>query len=177
MWDKVVDDNLNAFEFITDHYETQEICDKAVDDYSVALEFGPHQYKTQEMCRKTITKYYFALKYCSDKYITQKKCDEAVDNFLLTLNFVPDWFVTSEMIKKLFTALFADENILYFDDDLGIDLDLDLVVFNCNETGILNKDLSCINLDDNNFDEDYPCTIIHVRPLPWYAKFEKLKEL
>ena len=43
--------------------------------------------------------------------------------------------------------------------------------------GILNKDLSCINLDDSNFDEDYPCTTIHVRPLPWYAKFEKLKEL
>ena len=174
MWDKVVDDNLNPFEFITDHYETQEICDKAVDDYSVALEFGPNQYKTQEMCHKTITKYYFVLTYCPDKYITQKKCD---DNFPLTLSFVPDWFVTSEMIKKLFTALFADENILYYDEDLGIDLDLDLVVFNCNETGILNKDRSCINLDDNNFDEDDPYTIIHVRPLPWYAKFEKPKEL
>ena len=38
-------------------------------------------------------------------------CDEAVDNFLPTLNFVPDWFVTIKIIKKLFTALYADENI------------------------------------------------------------------
>ena len=43
-------------------------------------------------------------------------CDKAVDDFLPTLNFVPDWFVTSKMIKKLFTALHADENILYFDE-------------------------------------------------------------
>ena len=39
-------------------------------------------------------------------------CDEAVDNCLAALKFVPDWFVTSEMIKKLFTDLYADENIL-----------------------------------------------------------------
>ena len=52
------------------------------------------------------------LKYCPDKYITQNMCDEAVHDFLPTSNFVPDWFVTSKIIKKLFTALFADENIL-----------------------------------------------------------------
>ena len=51
------------------------------------------------------------LKYCPDKYITQKMCDEAVDDFLPTLNFAPDWFVTCKMIKKLFTALYADENM------------------------------------------------------------------
>ena len=38
-------------------------------------------------------------------------CDEAVDNFLPTLNFVLDWFVTIKIIKKLSTALYADENI------------------------------------------------------------------
>ena len=52
------------------------------------------------------------LKYCPDKYITQNMCDEPADDFLPTSNFVPDWFVTSKIIKKLFTALFADENIL-----------------------------------------------------------------
>ena len=46
-------------------------------------------------------------------------CDETVDDFLPTLYFVPDWFVTSKMIKKLFTALYANENILYFDKDSG----------------------------------------------------------
>ena len=42
-------------------------------------------------------------------------CDEDADDFLPTLNFVPYQFVTSKMIKKFFTALYPDENILNFD--------------------------------------------------------------
>ena len=57
------------------------------------------------------------------------------------------------MIKKLFTDLYADENILYFDDNFGN------VLFNCNQMGILNINLNNINLD-NNFDEDDPDTIL-----------------
>ena len=41
-------------------------------------------------------------------------CDEAVDDSLAGLKLIPDWFVTSKMIKKRLTALYADENILYF---------------------------------------------------------------
>ena len=41
-------------------------------------------------------------------------CDEAVHDSLATLKRLPDWFVTIEMIKKVFTVLYADENILYF---------------------------------------------------------------
>ena len=41
-------------------------------------------------------------------------CDKAVDDCPAALKFVPDWFVTTKMIKILFTALCADENILYF---------------------------------------------------------------
>ena len=51
------------------------------------------------------------------------------------------------MIKKLYTALYADENVFYFNEDS------DNIVFSCNEMGILNIDLNNINLD-NNFDED-----------------------
>ena len=61
------------------------------------------------------------------------------------MKLIPDWFVTSKMIKKRFTALCADENILYFNEDSGD------AVFNCNETGILNIDLNNISLD-NDFD-------------------------
>ena len=46
-------------------------------------------------------------------------CDEALDDFLPTLKFAPDWFVTSKIIKKLFTDLYADEIVLYFDADFG----------------------------------------------------------
>ena len=122
------------------------------------------------MCDKIISENPFMLKYCPDEYITQKMCDKAVDDFLPTLDFVPDWFVTNKMIKKLFTALYADENILYFDKDFGN------AVFNCDEMGILNIDLININLD-NNFDEDDPVTIIYVRLLAWHIKFQKHEAL
>ena len=89
-------------------------------------------------------------------------CDEADDGSLAALKLIPDWFVTSKMIKKLFTALHADENTLYFNEDSG-------VAFSCNEMDILNIDLNDINLD-NNFDEDDPDTIISflIRLLAWH---------
>ena len=74
------------------------------------------------------------------------------------------------MIKTLFTALYEDENILYFNKDFAN------IVFSCNEMGILNIDLNNINLD-NNFDEDDPDTIIFIRLLAWHVKFEKRKAL
>ena len=86
-------------------------------------------------------------------------CDKAVDVCLAALKFVPDWFVTSKMIKILFTALYADENILYINEDSGN------VVFICNGMGILNIDLNNINLDDSNYNEDDGDTIILVRLL------------
>ena len=80
-------------------------------------------------------------------------CDEAVDDSLAKLKLIPDWFVTSKMIKKRFAALYADENILYFNKDSGN------VAFSCNEMGILNINLNKINLD-KNFDEDDPDSTI-----------------
>ena len=43
--------------------------------------------------------------------------------------------------------------------------------------GILSIDLNNINLDDTNYDEDDPETIIHVRLLAWHSKFENCKAL
>ena len=72
-------------------------------------------------------------------------------------------------LKNLFTVLYADENILYFNEDSGD------AVFNYNEMGIFNNDLNNVNLDDN-FDEEDPNTIILIRLLAWHTKFEKRKE-
>ena len=88
-------------------------------------------------------------------------CDEAVNDSLAAFKLVPDWFVTSKTIKKLFTALYADENILCFNEDSGN------VVFFCNEMGILIIDLNNMKLD-NNFYEDDSDTIILVRLLIWH---------
>ena len=62
-------------------------------------------------------------------------CGEPVVDCLTALKVFPDWFVTSKMIKKLFTILYIDDNILYFNEDSGN------VVFSCNEMDIHNIDL------------------------------------
>ena len=94
-------------------------------------------------------------------------CDEAIDDSLASLKLI--WLV-DWLIKKLQTALYADENILHFNEDSGD------TVFSCNEMRILSIYLNNINLD-NNFDEDDPDTIILVRLLAWHIKFEKRRTL
>ena len=122
------------------------------------------------MCDTVFSEDPFFIVYCPDKYKTQRMCDETVDDSLAALKLIPDWFVTSKMIKKLFNVLYANENILYFNEDFGN------VVFSFNEKGILNIDLNNINLD-NNFDEDDPDIIILIRLLAWHIKLEKCKVL
>ena len=73
------------------------------------------------------------------------------------------------MIKKLLTALYADDNILYFSEDSGN------VIFSCNEMDNVRVDLNNINLDDTYYDQDDLETIIHVRVLVSHSKFEKCK--
>ena len=65
------------------------------------------------------------------------------------------------MIKEPFTALYADESILYFNENSGN------TVFSCNEMSILNIDLNNISLD-NTFDEDDLDTVILIRLLLVY---------
>ena len=67
--------------------------------------------------------------------------------------------------------MYADENLLYFNEDSGN------VVFSCNKIDILNIDLNNINLDDTNYLEDDPDTIILIRLLAWHINFEKRKSL
>ena len=71
-------------------------------------------------------------------------CNKVVDDCLVALKFVPDWVVADKMIKKLSTALYTNENILYFNEDSGN------ITFICNGIGILNIDLNNINLEDTN---------------------------
>ena len=105
------------------------------------------------MCYRVVSGDPLLIVYCLDQYKTQRICDEAVDNSLAALKLVSNSFVAGKMIKKVFTALSADENILCFNEDSGN------VIFNCNQMGILSIDLNNINLD-NDFDEDNPDAII-----------------
>ena len=69
------------------------------------------------MCGRVVSEDSFLTVYCPHKYKTQRMCDKAVDDFLAALKLIPDWFATSKMIKELYTALYADGNILYFNED------------------------------------------------------------
>ena len=64
---------------------------------------------------------------------------------------------TSKMIRKLFTALYADDNIPNFNEN-SVN-----AVFSCIGMCILNIDLSNIILDDTNYDEDDHEAIIPVK--------------
>ena len=96
----------------------------------------------------------------------KKMCEEP--DSVAALKFTPDWFVTSKMIKKLYTALYADYGLLFFDDESGN------ATFYCNEIDIFSVNLNNIDLD-NNFDGDDPDTIIPIVLLAWHSKFKKLK--
>ena len=67
-------------------------------------------------------------------------CDEAVNDSLASLKFIPDLVVTNKIIKKLYTALYADEALLFFDEYSGD------VTFCCDEMGILRVNLNNISL-------------------------------
>ena len=96
-------------------------------------------------------------------------CNEANDDCLAAVKLVTDWFVICKVIKKLLTALYADDSIFYFNDDSG-----DITPY-CNKMGILSVDLNIINLHNTNYDENDPETIFHVRRLAWHIKFRKHK--
>ena len=70
--------------------------------------------------------------YCPDKYITQRICDKAVDDSLASFKLILNWFITSKIIKKPYAGLYADGNMLYFDEDSNN------FVFNYNVISILN---------------------------------------
>ena len=72
-----------------------------------------------------------------------------------------------KLLKNLFTALHADEKILYFNEDSGI------AVFSFHEIGFLNIDLNNISLDDTNYKENDSDTFILARLFAWHIKFEE----
>ena len=61
------------------------------------------------------------LKYCPNRYKSQTMCNEVVDDCLGALKFIPDWFVTSKVLEKFHSALLANDDILFFDEDFSKD--------------------------------------------------------
>ena len=97
--------------------------------------------------------------------------DKAVDVFSPTVEFVPDWFVTRKMIKNLNDDLLSNDDIIFSNEDPNS------VTLLSDEMGCLSVDRNNINLDDVNFDEEDPETIIHDRLLAWCNRFKHEKHL
>ena len=116
------------------------------------------------MCDKSFFEDPFMLKYCLDRYKTQEMCDAAFDDFLPALNLFPIGLLQVRWLK-IFIVFHSQMMIYSF-------LMKVLVISNflVNEIGILSVDLNNNNLDDNNFYEDDPETIIHVRLMAWYNR-------
>ena len=109
------------------------------------------------MCDEAVSKKPKTLNYCPDSYKIQEMCDKSADNFLPKLKFISDWFVKSTIMKNIYHALFADDDILFSDEDS------DNIPFSSDELGILREDLNNISIDDTNFYEDDPKTISYAR--------------
>ena len=105
-----------------------------------------------------------------DKDKTQIIYDKAVDDYLAALKLIPYCPVISKVIKKTLYCVVRTRWFTLF-DEYSAD-----VTFGCDEMGILNVNLGNINLD-NNFDEDEPDTIIHIRHLVLHSRFKKRKAL
>ena len=76
------------------------------------------------------------------------------------------------MLEKFNKALLTNDDILFFNEVFN------KVTFNANQRHIVAVDLDKINLvNDNNFDENDPGIIIHVRLLVWHSQFKKCKAL
>ena len=133
MCDKAVDTHLTTIKYVLECSKAHEMCNNAV-HRCFLFDSIPDQYKTEEICFFIS---FFLIVYCPVEYMTQRMCVEAVDDFLAALNLIPDRFVTSTSIEKLYTALYADQNILCFNEDSGD------AVFFYNEMGFF-----CIDFDN-----------------------------
>ena len=119
------------------------------------------------MCNKAVSEDPFMLKSCHDRFKTNK----ADDDFPSAIKFVPDWFVTSKITKKVQSALFGDDHVLFFDENSGN------VTFSIYEIDIVSMDLNNIDLDDVNFDGNNPENIIHVRLMAWHNNLNNTKHI
>ena len=110
MYDKAVSTYASTINLFSECIMIQEMCDKEVNVF--LFDSIPDQYKIHKMCDRVSSEDLFLIVHCPNKYKTQRMCDVALDDPLAALQLIPDWVVPSKMIKILFIALYADENIL-----------------------------------------------------------------
>ena len=96
-------------------------------------------------------------------------CGEAVHACLPALKFVPDWFVLNKMLEKLRSASFSNSDI-----DLN-KINSDVIIFFSGCMDLVTIDLNKINIDDDNFDEDNPKSIVPFKLMAWRNRYKQRK--
>ena len=81
--------------------------------------------------------------YSPNLYKSQIMCNKAADNFLTALKFISDWFVTSKILKNFDNSLYANDDILSYNENF------DKVTFIVNQRHILAADLDKISLGND----------------------------
>ena len=87
----------------------------------------------------------------------------------LDSQFAPNWFVMNKLPDKLDNVEFCNDGI-----DLP-DIDSHFATFFSDEVSVITMNFNNINLDDNNFDEEDPETIIHVRLIAWCNRYNQVR--
>ena len=99
MCDKVILENGELLNSVSDSYKNQEMCNKAFNNPP----FVPECYRMQKICHKAVNAYPSTIKRVPECFITKEVCDKAINkfNFLyLTL------FLINIKLKKCVTELF-----------------------------------------------------------------------
>ena len=151
MCNKAVDAYASVIQFAPECYKTQEMCVEAADICPFVFNSALDRYMVQEMRDKVVSEDPFMLKYCPDRYKTQEISGKAIDAFLLKLSGL----FRKKMIKKLDDAVFPNDDIVFVNEYSGN------VTFSSDKIGILSVDLTDINPDNVNFDNNG-------HPLRWW---------
>ena len=139
-----------------------EMCDKAVITCFTVFDFVPDICKIQEMCDRVVSEDPFMLTYSHNRF-KRKNC--YMELFVIGLLQV-------KCLKTFMILFLGNEDLLL------LNADFNKITFFTNEMDLPSVDLDKVNFDDdNNFYEDDPESIIHVRLLAWHNKFKNTKLL
>ena len=92
---------------------------------------------------------------------------EAVDAWLPLLKCVLDLFVRNKIL--------LDNTVLFNDGIIFVNGDSDNVTIFSDDMGLVNVYLNNVSLEDVNFDNDDPETIIHVKFMVWCNRYKQHK--
>ena len=96
-------------------------------------------------------------------------CDKAVGTSPPALKVVPDWFVTNRMVEIPDNVVISENSVVFVNEDSH-----NVTRFSDN-VGLNTIYVNNINLDNENFVDDDPGAIIHVKFIVWCDRYKQCK--